>query len=68
MNASRGIGVEIHERYPLSTLLVESYTATIFAQLVRKQRYAPPVRKGGLASANLSRVLQRIEDDLATPV
>jgi AraC-like DNA-binding protein len=66
MNAARGIGAEIHERYPLSTLLVESYAATIFAQLVRKQRYAPPVRKGGLASANLSRVLQRIEDDLAT--
>lgn len=66
MNAARGIGAEIHEQYPLSTLLVESYAATIFAQLARKQRYAPPVRKGGLASANLSRVLQRIEDKLVT--
>lgn len=66
MNAARGIGAEVHVRYPLSTLLVESYAATIFAQLVRKQRYVPHVRKGGLASANLSRVLQRIEDDLAT--
>ncbi|MDI5930237.1 helix-turn-helix domain-containing protein [Rhizobium leguminosarum] len=65
MNAARGIGAEIHERGPLSNLLVESYAATIFAQLVRKQKYAPPVRKGGLASANLSRVLKRIEDELA---
>ncbi|WP_349436814.1 AraC family transcriptional regulator [Pararhizobium sp. A13] len=66
MNAARGIGAEVPERYPLSALLVESYAATIFAQLARRQRYAPPVRKGGLASAKLSRVLQRIDDELAT--
>ncbi|QTG17193.1 helix-turn-helix transcriptional regulator (plasmid) [Agrobacterium tumefaciens] len=66
MNAARGIGAEIHGRYPLSTLLVESYAATIFAQLVRKQRRVSPIRKGGLAPANLGRVLQRIEDELAS--
>jgi AraC-like DNA-binding protein len=66
MNAARGIGAEVLVRYPLSTVLVESYAATIIAQLMRKQRYVPPVRRGGLAPANLSRVLQRIEDDLAT--
>ncbi|WEZ85832.1 AraC family transcriptional regulator (plasmid) [Rhizobium sp. 32-5/1] len=66
MNAGRAIAAELDGRYPLSTLIVESYAATIFAQLVRKQRYVQPARKGGLASANLARVLQRIEDDLAT--
>ena len=65
MNAARGIAEEVPQRYPLSALLVESYAATIFAQLARRQRYVPPVRKGGLASANLGRVLQRIEDELA---
>jgi AraC-like DNA-binding protein len=44
--------------------MVESYVATIFAQLARKQRYVSPARKGGLASANLGRVLQRIDEEL----
>lgn len=65
MNAARGIAEEVPQRSPLSSLLVESYAATIFAQLARRQRYVPPVRKGGLASINLGRVLQRIEDELA---
>ncbi len=64
MNAARGIGAEIRDRNPLSTMLVESYTATIFAQLMRKQEYVAPVRKGGLASTNLNRVIQKIDDEL----
>jgi len=66
MNAARGIGAEIRDRNPLSTLLVESYVATIFAQLVRKQRYVPAVRKaGGLTPTSLNRVMEKIEEDLA---
>lgn len=64
MNAARGIGAEIRDRNPLSTMLVESYTATIFTQLMRKQKYPPPVRKGGLAATNLNRVIAKIDDDL----
>ena len=64
LNAARGIGAEIRDRNPLSAMLVESYTATIFAQLMRRQRYPASVRKGGLAPMNLNRVIQRIDDDL----
>ncbi|UXN66783.1 AraC family transcriptional regulator (plasmid) [Phyllobacterium sp. A18/5-2] len=45
-------------------MLVESYTATIFTQLMRKQKYPAPVRKGGLAATNLNRVIEKIDDDL----
>ncbi|TXR47924.1 helix-turn-helix domain-containing protein [Phyllobacterium endophyticum] len=65
LNAARGIGAEMRERNPFSALLVESYTATIFAQLMRRQRYPAAVRKGGLAPANLNRVIEKIDDDLA---
>lgn len=64
MNAARGIVGEVSHRNPLSHLMVESYVATIFAQLARRQRYVYPALKGGLASANLGRVLQRIDDEL----
>jgi AraC-like DNA-binding protein len=64
LSAARGIGAEIRDRNPLSAMLVESYTATIFAQLMRRQRYPAAVRKGGLAPMNLDRVIQRIDDDL----
>jgi AraC-like DNA-binding protein len=66
MNAARGIGAEINETYAFSTLLVESCAATIFAQILRNDKYTSTTCKGGLASANLRRVLQRIEDELAT--
>ncbi|MBB3237011.1 AraC family transcriptional regulator [Phyllobacterium endophyticum] len=65
LNAARGIGAEMRERNPLSALLVESYTATIFAQLMRRQKSPASVRKGGLAPANLNRVIEKIDDDLA---
>ena len=64
MNAARGVGAEINEQNPFSALLVESYVATIFAQLFRRQRYVPSTRKGGLAVANLNRIIERIEADL----
>jgi AraC-like DNA-binding protein len=64
LNAARGIGAEIRDRNPLSAMLVESYTATIFAQLMRRQRYPASVRKGGLAPMNLNRVIQKIDDHL----
>lgn len=68
MNAAHGIGAEITGRYPLSALLVESYASTIFAQLVRRQRYSPPVRKGGLAAANIRRVIEHIEEEVAADI
>lgn len=64
MNAARGIGAEIQDRNPLSGLLVESYVATIFTQLLRKQKYVPSIRRGGLTSANLNRVIETIDDEL----
>ena len=64
VNAARGIGEEIQGRSPLSGLLVESYISTIFVQLLRRQRYIPSVRKGGLAPASLNKVLEKIDEDL----
>jgi AraC-like DNA-binding protein len=64
MNAARGIGAEIQDRNPLSGLLVESYVATIFTQLLRKQKYVPSIRRGGLTPANLNRVIETIDDEL----
>lgn len=66
MSAAHGIATEISDRNPLSAMLVESYVATIFAQLMRKQRYVQPISKGGLTSIKLTRVIEAIEDDLAT--
>lgn len=65
VNAARGIGDEVQGRGPLSALLVESYVATILAQLLRRQRFIPPVCKGGLAPASLGRVIEKIDEDLA---
>ncbi|MBN9032497.1 MAG: helix-turn-helix transcriptional regulator [Rhizobiales bacterium] len=64
MNAARGIGAEIEGQGPLSTLLVESYVATIFVQLLRRQRYVSFARKGGLAPASINRVIEKIDEDL----
>lgn len=64
MNAARGIGAEIQGQGPLSALLVESYVATIFAQLLRRQRYVRSVRKGGLTPASLDRVIEKIDQSL----
>ncbi|WP_142781657.1 AraC family transcriptional regulator [Agrobacterium sp. T29] len=64
MNAARGIGAEISDHNSLSGMLVEAYVATIFVQLMRKQKHVKPARNGGLASANLSRVTQKIDDEL----
>lgn len=66
MNAARGIGAEIDETYAFSTLFVESCAATIFAQILRNEKYTPAACKGGLSPVNLRRVLQRIEDELST--
>ncbi|MGV2073558.1 MULTISPECIES: helix-turn-helix transcriptional regulator [Rhizobium/Agrobacterium group] len=63
-NAMRGIGSEIREKGPLSNLLVESYVATIFTQLMRRQSSLPTRRQGGLSSATLNRVAQKIDDEL----
>ena len=66
MHAANAIGGEIRDRSPLSLMLVESYVATIFAQLLRKQRYVPDLpRLGGLTPKNLNRVIGKIEEDLA---
>jgi AraC-like DNA-binding protein len=65
MSAARGIGAEIDDRNPLSTMLTESYIATIFAQLMRKQRYVVPTRKGGLTTSVLNRLIEIIDEDLA---
>ncbi|WP_197434521.1 helix-turn-helix domain-containing protein [Agrobacterium vitis] len=64
MYAMRGIGSEIREESPLSNLLVESYVATIFTQLMRRQSSLPARRQGGLSSATLNRVAQKIDDEL----
>jgi AraC-like DNA-binding protein len=65
-NAARGIGAEVKDRNPMSSLLVESYTATLFVQLLRRQRHIPnPRRAGGLPPASLRRILERIREDLA---
>lgn len=64
-NAARGIGAEVRDRNPLSTLLVESYVATLFAQLFRRQRHIRNPRcAGGLPPASLHRVLEHIREDL----
>jgi AraC-like DNA-binding protein len=64
MNAARGIGAEIDDGNPISTMLTESYIATIFAQLLRKQRYVAPSRKGGLTTTHLNRIVELIDEDL----
>jgi AraC-like DNA-binding protein len=66
MNAARAIGAEIRDRSPLSTLLVESCIATIFAQLFRKQKHMPTQRvTGGLSPISFNRVIEKIDEDLA---
>lgn len=65
MNAARGIGEEIQGRGPLGALLVESYVTTMFVQLLRRQRHVSSVHKGGLAPASLSKVIEKIDEDLA---
>lgn len=66
MNAARGIGEEIGDQNPLSTMVVESYVATMFAQLFRRQKYVETTRKGGLAATNLNRVIEKIDGDLTS--
>lgn len=66
MNAARGIGEEIDEHNHLGTMVVESYVATMFAQLFRRQRYVATARKGGLSATNLNRVIEKIDDDLTS--
>jgi AraC-like DNA-binding protein len=64
MNAARGIAREIDDQNPVSTMLTESYIGAIFAQLVRKQRFIAPTRKGGLTSSHLTRIIECIDQDL----
>lgn len=66
MNAARGIGEEIYDHNPLSAMVVESYVATMFAQLFRRQKYVARTRKGGLAATNLNRVIDKIDGDLTS--
>ncbi len=66
MSAARGIGEEIGDHNPLSTMVVESYVATMFAQLFRRQKYVATTRKGGLAATNLNRVIEKIDDELTS--
>lgn len=66
MNAARGIGDEIDDRNQLSTMIVESYVATMFAQLFRRQKYVATARKGGLSATHLNRVIEKINDDLTS--
>lgn len=63
-NAARGIGAEIDDRNPVSLMLTESYIATIFAQLMRKQQYVAPARRGGLTTTHLNRVIEIIDEEL----
>lgn len=67
MHAARSIGAEIHEESPLSYLLVESYAATIFAQLFRRVNYLPSrASSGGLSPKVTNRVMEKINADLAS--
>lgn len=65
MNAARAIGTEIDDKNPAGTMLIEGYVTTIFAQLMRKRSFAQSPKKGGIAPALLSRVIDRIDDQLA---
>ncbi|NTF23066.1 helix-turn-helix transcriptional regulator [Agrobacterium rubi] len=68
MNAARGIGAEVTDHNSLSGMLAEAYVATIFVQMMRRQRCLQYVQKGGLAAASLNRVIQKIEDELTEGV
>ncbi|QAA98364.1 AraC family transcriptional regulator (plasmid) [Agrobacterium tumefaciens] len=68
MNAARGIGAEVSYHNTLSGMLAEAYVATIFVQLMRRQKRSQYVKKGGLAAASLNRVIQKIEDELTEGV
>lgn len=68
MNAARGLGAEVSHHNPLSGMLAEAYVATIFVQLMRRQKRSQYVKKGGLASAALNRVIQKIDDELTEGV
>lgn len=64
MNAARGMGAEVADHNSLSGMLAEAYVATIFVRMMRRQKRLRYVQKGGLATASLNRVIQKIEDEL----
>lgn len=68
MNAARGIGAELSAQNSLSGMLTEAYVATIFVQMMRRQKRLQYVQKGGLTAATLNRVIQKIEDELTEGV
>ncbi|WP_080803274.1 helix-turn-helix domain-containing protein [Agrobacterium tumefaciens] len=68
MNAARGIGAEVSAHNSLSGMLAEAYVATIFVQLMRRQKRLQYVQKGGLAAVSINRVIQKIEDELTEGV
>lgn len=66
MQAARGIGAEIGEKNPYGSLLVESYAATIVAQLFRRMNYMPASIRGGLSPVVMNRLTETIDADLAS--
>lgn len=63
--AVRAIGSEIEGGNPFAKLLVEGLAVTIVAQLARKEGNVVARRTGGLSTANLNRILRKIEDNLS---
>lgn len=68
MQAARGIGAEIGEKTPYGSLLVESYAATIVAQLFRRMNYMPRPIRGGLSPGVMNRLIERIDAELASEI
>ncbi|AYD04883.1 AraC family transcriptional regulator [Neorhizobium sp. NCHU2750] len=63
MNAAQGIAGEITTRNPLSMMVTEAYIATIFAQLLRKDRHTVSMQKGGLTRSHLHHILELIDEN-----
>ncbi len=64
MQAARGIGAEFDDASPLGAMVVEGYLTTIFAQLVRRTRHVRSVKKGGMSTSKLNRIIELIDADL----
>ncbi|WP_412065975.1 helix-turn-helix domain-containing protein [Rhizobium sp. SYY.PMSO] len=62
--AARSIRSELGERDPLSHMTVESHARTIFLRLLRLSGQEPIYLKGGLSSAVLKRLIDKIDANL----
>ncbi|TCM50676.1 AraC-like DNA-binding protein [Rhizobium sp. PP-F2F-G48] len=63
--AIRAIGSELAGENPYAKLLVEGLAVTIIAQLARKEGLITTRRTGGLSTANLNRILRKIDENLS---